>query len=641
MDPFQLSRLPGEVLDLICSEAHLLLALWRCGNANLNSKLTQGVTCASFASHWSLQFGLPPLISNLRSLRHLSLFSRGKIMKNRLDWPTFMKSLPNTLETLEIVCENSVACLVAWTPTGSSLSSYPMGKSHFIDLHSLFPRLHTLKVHTSPDHEDSSPIMSSDLAGLPPTLTRLKAEILISDPTQYSLFALLPRSLIHLDATVESPTNEASSLDWQHAPPHLETISEIRVNYAVNSYSWIPSSVVHAKITDACSLVAKQLGLSHLFTPENFYSFPRLDTLEFASSSGWLNASESWYSILPLRITRLDLICILKSFSAVELAMIPRSVTRFSFQSNEMDWNSIEQAYTIASADGSSIWPPNLLDLEFHAPTMPTHFSLLPATLHRLKLRLSRLRDANLQVDALPQNLTDLYITFLYSRRGSSETFSCVGAFPRGLTSLGLENSFMSCSINLSLPRNLIFLQVPGLFDYTMSDTCALTCLHVVQWSLSALHLIPPTLTSLDLVRLNDSAVKTKIAIDLSSLPRSMTSIVISSLDYRTRKSSLVLTSFAHMPRLKVLHLPDSLKLPSTIFRHLPKTLTDLNLQLSTLEDKHCPFIPPFLERSHINWDAVSGNALLGLGDYWPLALSRFPETIQFIVKARLQAISN
>lgn len=627
MDSFPLSHFPSELLELIVADSYLLLALWKCGNDRLNSKLASAITQVRFESYWSHQFGMPTIVFDLRSLRHLQLSSRGMIMKSPENWPTFMRSLPGTLETIDIASRDSGASLINFGPHGPRSTPYPLGESRFIDLGALFPRLHTLKVHTLPGRRVQDPIISPDLAGLPPTLTRLRAVVQFFNITTDALLALLPRSLLHLEATIEGPTNEDGLVDWQQAPPNLETISEIKVTaYNRKSYYWLPRSLVYAKI------VPKRMDedLSVLFTPEAMLTLPpHFANLQLETSSSWSSPNLSWLSVLPAKLTRLELLSTLKSFSAADLEMLPSTLTHFSVISKSMDWKSLEAADAIAKANSQSFWPPLLTDLEIEVPMRATRFSLLPRTLRRLKAGIGLLLSSALSVENLPPSLTDLSLDYEYAE-SASEKLSCKGLLPSGLKSLNLNNTIGATSIALTLPHLLTSIQASGFINAVFSDA---TILQMTLPCCDRFDLLPRTLTSFHLRTLD--FVDDQL-IDLSVLPSSLTSFTIAALIRQAGRPQLELTSFAHLSRLKVLRIPHTLPLPSKVFRHLPKSLTDLMFRLATFEEDDLPFIPPLLEGSNFYPYLESPTEL---GKYWPLGLDRIPGSIKEVVAARRHAL--
>ena len=231
-----LGALPPFVLDQIIGTrdtSYVVIKLWLCGNRKLHTKLSEGLTVLELKGHPHGTFCFPKLIKHLRSLRRFAISGGGSLIHDGDSHTSLIKSLPPTLGLLNITAEKDWTKLI-WNH--GMVTQYPRGPSETIDLETLFPRLHTLKMSG-----DETQFITSDVfPALPSSLVSLHAQIRLSSSDTVLMSALPPKLrkiTMPITWTFEYTDNDASfeSLrrNFSSAPPSLQIM-----NFAPKGLSW-------------------------------------------------------------------------------------------------------------------------------------------------------------------------------------------------------------------------------------------------------------------------------------------------------------------------------------------------------------------------------------------------------------------
>ena len=269
-----LSDFPPEVIDQIVGAtdtSYVVVHLWKCGDRTLNSRLSKGVTLIDLKCHPLANCTVPRMISEFRSLRHLRLYSYGSMVKKERHWRTIFRSWPSTLEYLAIESYQDFVILF-YNPSSNPFkpisTTYARGKSCAIELETLFPRLHTLKLASSGSIE-AGHIFPDIFPALPASLTRLEAPIrLAHDNLTTSYLSLLPPGILHLTGPIEWTVYtglsseegiEAMRFDCAHAPSGLQSFPAERLQAWTTekerenaSYDcWLPKSLLEIDWMDS------------------------------------------------------------------------------------------------------------------------------------------------------------------------------------------------------------------------------------------------------------------------------------------------------------------------------------------------------------------------------------------------------
>ena len=623
---FCLSSFPPELIGHTLNTedgSFLIVRLWLCGDRRLNAKLVNCMTCVSLASNWSLQFGLPSVLFNLGSLRSLTLKSKGRLMKRPMDWASVLQRLPESLTSLAIESLDCVKSLLNYAPQWSPnlplvvTTLYTRGLSQYINLECRFPQLVSLKLSKS--------ILAIDLPGLPPTLTYLSARISQLESGIKPILSVLPRSLRHLKATLESPKSPMEIQDWFDAPPLLESIRTIDVPLPEGDvdYSWIPRSLKSFRFQGPSkfpiSISPKSMSTLPPFLEKLTVSATEETMLPEDSSAGRL-------SYLPMCLTSLHLQLNFEArgigFSERELRTLPRTLRKLYLDTDRIDFESI----ALLGPSRSLIWPPKLTVLNMAVPMLISHLELLPSSIRTLVFNVRPdppsvryTAPIVIKSSTLPAALTDLHLVIL---NGDVEF---KGKIPPGITHLGVLNysrvpqTLCYETVRSSLPPVLTNLQAnlsPASSIQDMSIALRyLTRLSTAFFRAKHFSLLSTSITSLSIVLL-DFAPKSELGLEL---PSSLTDLKISSCPHH---ETLGYISLRHLTRLKHLELPSQLSLRSIMMRHLPASLIYLKMRLEAIEEEDVPFMPPLLEDADIFW----GSPILlisNFGQHWPLALTR------------------
>ena len=610
-----LNRLPAELIGLMLSNepySHLVLPLWICGNAFLNAKIAAEVRYVDLKADWSLNSNFPTILFNLRKLRFLSLDSSGELVNDPSNWPSILRSLPSSLETLKLSAPEADLSILNYAPDWSLdeprfiKTAYPRGESAFIDLATIFPQLKSLSV-------GPAKFESSDLAGLPSTLTYLK----IQPNSCSNLMRLLPPSLIHFKANLDAVLLD--EVRWPEAPPNLQTVG--RISFIRNDrpldYSWMPRSLRKFLLNEAVAATAETLATLP----------PCIETL-------YLTCNNVDFWPLPSTLTTLEVT--LTKFDLNFILLLPRTLTLINTQSATIvDWEGITAAQQLQTAESASLWPP------------------------KLKTLISSYSIPSLTIDHLPDSLTDLSISMtnftMGKRSGGTYDLKVLAKFPSNLASLKIvvlgptPVTFDSGP----LPQSLKYLEIlPSTGGCpTFSDDTALTLslhrglqtLSIHDLTYDAVLLLPRNLTDLSAVDalglgspIDDGPSTTNF---MEHLPASLTNLQLTRREVGSgpRPVLLSVNSFAHLTHLHSIRLPEYIALPSSGIRHISRTVRLLCVSIQSIEEVDAPFLPPCLEHTNtanirVDWK------LPYIGLNWPLACTEnLPEPAFTAVLQRRQ----
>ena len=518
-----LSELSADVLGEIIDSSksfYIFLRLWLCGSKTLNSKLAQGVTrirlVGKFPTPCFVLSKFPRSVLSLHNLRRLTVKSYYSLVESSLVWSDIIKSLPPTLERLHLSFPGSRLALldynVSYTsgaPSNSSITS-----STLIDLHTLFPNLHTMHVVNDGKGMQIPPalrlygqpdIPSELLSSLPPTLTRLGLGWY--QKYERPLLSILPRNITRLDSRFELDNIDSSHLqqDWSLAPPNLQHVTRITIR-AVD-VQWLPRTLTKCQLIEAGSSVGQEPTLDFVRGLPS-----KLTTLRL-----WFHHSPVEGLLESLPSSLLELVAVVDStytpwrgISVQQLRILPATL------------RSLEIIIDDSLADIESdedIWPPNLQTLHLtllNPDTSSKVFARLPhKTINELTLNFDGEgwhgpQGIVLEAPLLPQGLTSLTL----KGYGISSIKSPLPPLLHTLDTTSLTG--LTAPIE-SYPVYLKHLKLKtedskGLLSLTVIPVLpsGLITLQLTMWRYEWLPFVPKTLTSLEIERLYDQTKQSK-----------------------------------------------------------------------------------------------------------------------------------
>ena len=312
-----ISDFPAFVLDQIIGTrdtSYVALKLWLSGDCKLRNKLAIGLTFIDLKCHPFGDCRVPKVISHLRSLRHISLYSPHSLVETTSEWPEIIRSWPSSLESLSIHSKDEwQQCL--WQ---ANSTHYTRGSSHAIEFETLFPRLQTLALATK-GYSLACPafIDSSLCAALPSSLTELKVPINFTPP--YEPLSSLPPNIRHLRGQISwsfGNMNEDDALDelrkcFANAPSSLESLSDPATStgsvWAKNielvtqsEHCWFPKSLLELKWARPCPPFSPSIART---MPPNLHTL-QLGDINIES---YRSNPSNWISDLPRSLTNLSI----------------------------------------------------------------------------------------------------------------------------------------------------------------------------------------------------------------------------------------------------------------------------------------------------------------------------------------------
>lgn len=623
---------PSEILAHIIELADCpscLLKLWRTGNAQLQRKLSQGITNVSLRQSWltsSDDSCLPHIIFLLPNLRSLSLYSTEMLMNNHREWLPFLKSLPKTLETLEIESRDAQHVFGNYDPDLDSCrridTDYPRGTSQLIDIEALFPRLHTLRVVN--DEYDQLAIEPRDFGALPSTLTSLSCGSRFEPSSNSNIvFASLPRRLVSWDVTI---AYRAHLLDWDACPPTLTRITCIKFKNTESSMSWLPKTLRKVHLARYGNIFPDPDSLRLL--P------PHLEKLSLGSFS--VTESDEWSRNLPIGLETLEL------RSRFEL---PNGMRHFPPHLKVLTFASLDDwPKALLRTQDANFWTSSITVLRLlgTAPTPAIVLDVLPPSLTQFQLGMRSGRPpadwVMVYIKSLPPNLKTLEI-----RLYCPGSFRTEGKFPESLSRIHtiMEESLAGWSIEeftqvcSSLPDSLSDLaaqiDLPSdLIQLPFSLPPNLTHLHTGVWQPNWFASIPRTVTNLriDMLRIFEAESNEDMFATLpSGLKMFCFDMTLESVPQK------ICCGFATLQELVTLKASPQLVFKPAVLKTLSRKLNSLSIGVESFGFEEAMALPPKLDSL-----LLSGGVdfkLPGLETIWPVSLAhRVPRSYTAFLSA-------
>lgn len=611
MSATTLLHLPSEILASILSlpaVSHLPIRLWKTGNKKLMSKLQAGITSLELRPLYGWTFRMPFLVTQFVNLRHFAVSSTERIFSNPSQSVPFLKSLPQTLETLEFDTPDLEYLFVnSDYSTGSfrthyKETRYERGISRYIDIGALLPLLRTLKLSSHPRNTvDASQLFPA----LPRTLTSLCFGDYYIGTSPF--IELLPKSLQTLDVGLiyDSQTCDSDELlqDWRQASPNLQHVGSVS-SFTLNM---IPDSI-------------QTVGHCELFnSPAQLPSLPASITnlsLPISTIVDCTPEMNNWPARLPSGITQLKIDS--DALTPHQVALLPRSITRLSLVLIHGWENFTDPSHTTLN-DGAlpdaSTWPSSLSYLSLALQMTNPSFDVLPRFIKALDIQCFRELEVP-DVSRLPPHLTTLDLQ--YGAR-------LYGEFPASLTNVGLSQlrslrgtAFSDSLIDLDVgpTSSLSAVSLAVFSDMAPILVSSLQRLTLPSWRQSWFKDIPRGVTFLNISELHPtSPIVDNHDIDIfEELPPNLTHFEVGNVvDYHMHLSGY---SFATLTRLNTLVLRNT-TVDADALSNLPRTMTRLQITLKSLEPSHLPHLPPLLNDVYlgrsIDWNMPN------LAEYWPV----------------------
>lgn len=598
MTHFGFSTLPREILALILTGPDVspaVFLLMQSGDRILLAKLPSSITHIDLARSASSRVRPPITLSGFTSLRRLALKSTRNFFKERSDWHQVLPTLPQSLEELSINSPDAIFAFVDPAPPPED-HEYPRGKSDWIDISKLFPRLTTLVLLKS------LAFNLNNLAALPSTITHLGFSYLKIDLRSMSSISAFPPSLRILDTALELDCREFNEFGARlsAACPHLEVIKQLQIYSLeeagsdarhwlepglVEDFQWLPRTLL-------------SLALSSLTGDFKFNSVltrslpPNLHTIKCPL------VHPTFFLDLPC--TNLREIRFSEGTFGADLEYLPRTLEIFDANPIKFDWTAIEPRM---AAKGATFWPPNLTSLRRLADLKQWHLPLLPKSLTDFVLS-TAIDHLELVGDLLPPKLVNLSIQ---RDRFAQVHVSISGSLPHSLTSFKLSSEQLNRSTLEKLPSSITSLTLNSTFDLDYMEAenidpwklpTRLLQFDASCWPAGWVSALPKTITSLQI----DCLIGTPATIYLENrlfrdCPPNLESLIIEeflhqeSWDYAMKDVEFSEDCLLHLPQLHKLRVRASF--PSTLLRHLPKRLRVLDVDLESLEREDVQCLPP------------------------------------------------
>lgn len=624
----KLCDLSSDLLGLILrdkSVSFMTVRLWKVGNKILLSKMAQGITHVHLEAAKFMPCRFPLFLTQLRGLRHLYVGSAAsRLVTNDWDWTPIITKLSGSLRELRICCVRGDQVLRNYAPeregkAESIVSTDAQGnRTHFIAMEELFPCLHTLEIRCTKSQRF---LRNPDLSGLPSSLTSLTADLcLLADELDSGeiddiVMSKLPRGLVELCGCIqveEYDWAKSSSVDWENAPPALESliINDTMMSGVLSSIPRKLKRLERAE-NEAIYRFHLQKAVISAWDFQTSQDYPPLVTGFFMpyniSYSTFSDQGGDWLAQLPRFLTHLE-IPFESPPPSFNLHHLPSTLQTIKIH-DEFDWRLVKSQLAKESA-----WPPALTSLD--APKTSrfcaTDIKLLPQTLRHLSIRLMFLGIKDVAANELPPALTSLS---LFARI----EFTIVGRLPSTLTSLKVaETNLHPFS---ELPQSLISFDAPIAYDYDHMDKLfspRLTTLVLHNWECCWHHLLPRTITALSINNLrNDPRQKSQDCL-FDNLPEGLKRLII-----RFGLSVPVPLPRLHLPVLEALDVSNT-EFSSALLRSLPRTLKELKMPVTTLNREDLPFVPPCLTLMQLGASPSIADAFLqhNMARFWPIRCS-------------------
>lgn len=679
-----LNELPPTLLDVILGNhaiSYAVIKLWLCGNLALSSRLSRGITYVHLKSlYGAAQCRFPRMLCELRALRYLSISNRDvQLLDNPSDWTFVISRLSGTLETLRIRSLDTRHALMNYAPTPRHTDlvcierPFADGTSRLLDMDTLFPRLHTLKLR------GFARLYAGDLFGLPSTLTRFIADLNINYSelqTAISCLACLPKSLLHLDGVIRQSSMGSDVMhfanDWLSCPPSLESIRTLtapelkHLMVAPPIFPLAPHSDRVGKrphyetilrslprTLQRCSMA----GSWFCWSLETSRTLPplleNLSLLDIDSDT-FTSAESNWAIELPRHLTSLELKPSSQTLTldAQMITALPRTLTTLSLAFElRLDFSQFSES---KSWEGG-IWPPTLETLELHGSfhLTPSDLIWLPSALRTLCVPIQTPEHGPLKIEAMwmPEKLTSLELVvsggLLASQVEVPPSLTKFAYVEQFFESQGIEKKYFEALPSSILTLNMY--ETPFTRD-TLGEAeawklpCRLTALSIQEWRCDWLEQLPRTLTSFDCMQLY--GLPTALIVQsgglFEALPHNLTHFAISEMAPDMIDELFVLPSqrFDSLASLTYLTIYGA-RVASSILQEIPRDLTYLALLLPIIEECDAPYIPSKLTHFFVDEEQLIRPETY-LFQHWPLrALGNLIPHHHPIIKDRIAELFN
>ena len=611
-----LCDLPPFVIDQVIGTrdtSYVVIKLWLCGNRQLHSKLSTGLTFLELQGHPLGTFCFPKLIKHLQSLRMFSIFCSGPLIRTGESPTSLIESLPPTLERLELFDDDAPKLI--WNH--GIVTQYPRGPSESIDLETLFPRLRTLILCSEIQF-----ITSDVFPALPSSLVDLYMRVRLSSSDTVLMSALPPnlqkmpmRITWVFDGADENASFEAIRHNFSSAPPSLQTMKLAPYGLPWGTQKHIETCSYEFMLPK--SLLEVDYGTDSdgpFWCPSLARSMPSmLQSLSLCNINASSFRDTNWIAELPLSLTNLairrtrpDLRTQLPFTPYVRFlppGLIELSLHSYNHQEDEFgDWS------TISKTD----WPSTLqLLLVSGIMLKPHELSAIPTTLQTLVIEIDTMSVSNddLKVE-LPSGLTDLSLiwntpnidfaaslaqlplkkcTLTYGSSSLARIFDWHKIFPSTLESLTLDSVAL-----VTLPNNDTIVNLPRLASFSVYSLN-------YRW----FKFLPRSLRSLK-VELLETHDSDEYELDESEneslgqleeqlfthLPPSLTELAVEDVPFY--ESDLQPQDLEHLQSLTSLQVDTFVS--SKQLRKLPRSLKHLKLSFEHLDLDDLQYLPDRLE---------------------------------------------
>lgn len=588
-----LSDFPTDLIDPIIGHSdssYLVIKLWLCGDKKFNSRIARGLTYLNLKAHRFSSSTFPRLISNLRSLRHLSISSENALQKSPSDWPEVIKSLPSSLKSLSFSCVEDPTHFFKRAVN----TTYLRGES-YVDLNALFPRLDTLVLA-------SGHTMTSDFfPALPASLTRLRAPVVINYSEGSAPLSKLPRGLRRLEGCVfRLQSYDAFRRDCALAPRSLEFLTLPPLSSRHVTEYWLPKSLLEVDWSSAASPTWTPMMARTM--PSNLKTFG----LYHVNLASFADTYTNYIADLPRTLTDFTLAGEEPIDFLSYARFLPRSLTSLRLRALQFTIPDYFGNWSACGANGA--WPPGLTTLLLHTYLCPPDIVHLPKTIRTLDLSV-RARSAdpeasNLYTKLLPPSLTNLSLEWTskvnvaFALRSFNLT-SCTLAFDNP-SLLALP-----CTSLKWLPDSLVTLDLQGIAiivpsAYTPVEGLLpnLKTVTVARCDWEWFQHIPRGVEHFSIGSASGMSQSPLLATDniFGDLPPTLKSLSIPG------RAADVIDSFVlppqrfdHLPHLTKIVLGCAAHVSSGMLRTLPRTLKELQICITDLNENDVPFIPPHL----------------------------------------------
>lgn len=633
MSSHTFGSLPPDVLGQILTGVNAL-QLWKCGNPAVNAKIALGVDHISLSAIPGIDCKVPPLLSNFRSLRYLSIQSGSTLQKDKIDWTETVKSLPQSLEHIRVVARDSAHAFLNYD-AGDILGNdygtpkpletiYQRGSSRFVDIGALFPRLHSLEL-------GKNNIDLNDLVALPNTLTYLQAN---ASASNIPSVCPLPSSLRKIEGNID----HRPTLEYWSPLSQLESCDQLNWS-KFKTAEWLPRSLTHLTYqSGSASNCVWTRELAESF-PQGLHSLSLSDVEEYTFSQ-----PSKWMSELPRAISSFHF----EHWDFADMSLqfaLPSTITLLNIQLYQRAALDVKKVFLLdASASIETIrsqWPPSLTVLRLpQTSILNSDFEFLPHSLLELEVGIAPIdeedskRNPDIDASKLPPNLTKLFIGDSFD--GGKLTIH--GKLSSTLQTLHFQTERCTAKLTsesiAALPNSIQDLFIIGpARAIDLPKFIARLELQVLDGD--DLIKLPRTLTNLQIRFMDKFEDLLNAGSFFETLPASMKRLKLSQRDddndtvYRSQR--LLNT----LPSLESLSIQKFAIMESSFIRELPRGLKVAHLALDCFSVVDAEFFPPGLVELSNN-----GPIAPQVANHWPLgAIGGLDQQSFRIVETRVRKL--